>query len=190
MRRQSHKPKKETTRSVTFRLPASVVEELESSAENSNISLNVLVKQILEKYTNWDTFASTLGMSPVPWKVIKAMGEDMTGDSIFRMVEIVAPLIKEQTMFMKGKYDLKRCIETMEDYMRASGMKSDHRVEGAIHHFIIQHDLGQNWSMFTEQLLRQIIHDFLPDMNIKFQTSESTVIATMALGSDFSEHDY
>lgn len=190
MRSQGHKQKKETTRSVTFRLPMRIVEELENNAQNNNISLNVLVKQILEKYIDWDMFANKLGMSPVPWKIIRALGDEMKGDTIFRLVEVVAPLIKDQTMFMKGKYDLKRCIETMEDYMRASGMKSDHRVEGSRHHFIIQHELGQNWSLFTEQLLKQIFYDFLPEMNIKFQTSDSTVIATIALGSDFSEHDY
>ena len=69
-------------------------------------------------------------------------------------------------------------------------MKSDHRIEGDIHHFIIQHDMGQKWSVFTEQLLTEIFRSFLPDKSIKFQTTDSTVITTISLGSDFSEHDY
>ncbi len=93
-------------------------------------------------------------------------------------------------MFIKGDYDLKRCIETLEDYMRASGMHSDHRIEGNVHHFIIQHELGMKWSIFTEQLLKEIFHDFLPDKNLKCKTTDSTVIAAIELGSDFSEHDY
>ena len=52
------------------------------------------------------------------------------------------PMIKDTVLFIKGGYDLKRCIETLEDYMRASGMNSDHRIEGDIHIFLIQHDLG------------------------------------------------
>jgi hypothetical protein len=103
---------------------------------------------------------------------------------------VIKPIIKESVLFMKGKYDLKRCIETLEDYMRASGMNSDHRVEGSLHHFIIQHELGIKWSLFTEQLLKEIFHEFLPEQNIKCQTTEKTVIATIALGADFSEHDY
>jgi len=103
---------------------------------------------------------------------------------------LIFPIIKDNVMFMKGGYDLRRCIETLEDYMKASGMKSDHRVEGALHHFIIQHDLGKKWSVFTEQLLTQVFHSFLPDQNLKFQTTDTTVILTVALGADFSEHDY
>jgi hypothetical protein len=74
--------------------------------------------------------------------------------------------------------------------MKASGMNSDHRVEGSLHHFVIQHELGFKWSLFTAQLLKEIFHEFLPEQNVKAQTTESTVIVTIALGEDFSEHDY
>lgn len=189
-RRKPHPPKKEKTRSITYRLPAKVVEELQTEAMQKNISHNVLVKQILEKYIQWDRFSDNIGMIPVPKTILDELGSDMEGKDIDKIIKVVLPLIKDTVLFMKGDYDLKRCIETFEDYMRASGMKSDHRIEGELHHFIIQHDLGMKWSLFTEQLLKEIFISFLPDKNLKFKTTDSTVIATIALGSDFSEHDY
>ena len=188
--RKPHPPKKEATRSITYRLPAKLVDELETEAMQKNISQNVLVRQILEKYVRWDRFADKIGMIPIPRGILEALGEEMTGEDIDGVIQVIVPLIKESVMFMKGKYDLKRCIETLEDYMRASGVNSDHRIEGALHHFIIQHELGMKWSFFTEQLLKEIFHEFLPNRNLKCQTSEKTVIATIELGSDFSEHDY
>ena len=74
--------------------------------------------------------------------------------------------------------------------MRASGMNSDHRVEGDVHIFLIQHELGLKWSVFTEQLPSQVFRSFLPDKELKFQTTETTVILSVSLGSDFNEHDY
>ncbi|MEW6043097.1 MAG: hypothetical protein AB1608_02430 [Thermoproteota archaeon] len=189
-RRKQHPPKKETTRSITYRLPAKVVEELETEAMQKNISHNVLVRQILEKYLVWDRFADKIGIIPVPKKILESLGVELEGSEINEIVDVIKPIIKESVMFMKGKYDLKRAIETLEDYMRASGMNSDHRVEGAVHHFIIQHDLGMKWSLFTEQLLKEIFGEFLPQKNLKCQTTEKTVIASIELGSDFSEHDY
>jgi len=129
-------------------------------------------------------------MIPIPKGILDSLGTEMNGENISEIIKIILPFIKDTVLFMKGKYDLKRCIETLEDYMRASGMKSDHRIEGTAHHFIIQHELGMNWSFFTEQLLKEIFNQFLPNQNIKFQTTKNTVIATIALGSDFSEHDY
>lgn len=189
-RKKPHPPKKEATRSITYRLPAKIVEELETEAMQKNISHNVLVKQVLEKYLVWDRFADKIGIIPVPKKILETMGANFDWVQINQVIESIKPVIKESVMFMKGKYDLKRCIETLEDYMRASGMLSDHRVEGALHHFVIQHNLGVKWSLFTEQLLKEIFAEFLPEQKIKCQTTESTVIATIALGSDFSEHDY
>ena len=183
-------PKKETTRSITYRLPSKIVEELEIEAMHKNISQNVLVKQILEKYVKWDRFGDKIGMIPIPKGVLDTLGAEMNGEDIHEIIKTVLPVIKDTVLFMKGKYDLKRCIETLEDYIRASGMKSDHRIEGELHHFIIQHELGLNWSFFTEQLLKEIFNQFIPDKNIKFQTTKNTIIATIALGSDFSEHDY
>jgi len=189
-KRKSHPPKKETTRSITYRLPARIVEELETEAMQKNISQNVLVKQILEKFVGWDRFADKIGMIPIPKKILETLGTEMKGRDINMIIDVVLPLLKDSVMFMKGGYDLKRCIEALEDYMKASGMKSDHRMEGPLHHFIIQHELGMNWSIFVEELLKRVFHEFLPDTPIKFKTTPNTTIATISLGADFSEHDY
>ena len=155
-----------------------------------NISQNVLVKQILEKYVQWERFTEKIGMIPIPKSIVSMLGEQMEGEDIDVILKTLTPLIKESVLFMKGKYDLKRCIEALEDYMRASGMKSDHRIEGNQHHFIIQHELGMKWSLFTEQLLKEIFDEFVPEKNARAETTENTVIITIELGSDFSEHDY
>ena len=189
VKRKPHEHKKEKTRTITYRLPVKLVEELETEASQKGISQNVLIKQILEKYIQWDRFSDKIGMIPVPKGILQSLGAHLEGQDINMIVDLLKPVIKDNVMFMKGKYDLKRCIETLEDYMRASGMKSDHRIEGALHHFIIQHELGKSWSLFTEQLLKEIFHEFLPEKNIKTQTTESTVIATIALGADFNEHE-
>lgn len=188
--RKSHIPKKEKTRTVTYRFPEKIILEIETEAMKKGISQNVLVRQILEKFVQWDRFGDKIGMIPVPKGILQSLGVNLEGGDINMIVEILKPVIKDNVLFMKGKYDLKRCIETLEDYMRASGMKSDHRIEGSLHHFIVQHELGMTWSLLTEQLLKEIFHEFLPEKNVKTQTTESTVITTIGLGSDFDEHDY
>ena len=188
--RQVHNQKKETTRSITYRLPEKLVTELETEASMKNISQNVLVKQILEKYVQWDRFSNKIGMIPVPKAIVESLGSELDGRDIDEIITLIFPMIKDTVMFIKGGYDLKRCIETLEDYMRASGMNSDHRIEGDNHIFLIQHELGTKWSVFTEQLLTQVFRSFLPEKELKFQTTDSTVVMSVHLGSDFNEHDY
>ncbi len=76
-KRAQHPPKKEKTRSITYRLPAKIVEELETEAMQKNISQNVLVRQILEKFIQWDRFSDKIGMIPVPKAILESLGVDM-----------------------------------------------------------------------------------------------------------------
>lgn len=189
-RSSAHYTKKEKTRSITYRLPVNLIEELETESAQKGISHNVLVRQVLGKYISWDRFSHKIGMIPVPKKILDSLGSDLDGKDIDKIIKIIVPMIRDDVMLIKGKYDLKRCIETLEDYMRVSGMKSDHRVEGDVHSFIVQHELGAKWSIFVEHLLAELFHDFLPDVDLKFQTTPSTVIMSIALGKDFDEHQY
>lgn len=190
VKRKQNQIKKEKTRTVTYRVPEKIVQILESESNNKKISQNVLVNQIFEKYVQWDRFSDKIGMIPVPKDILQQLGDGMDAKDINMIVDVLKPVIKNNVMFIKGKYDLKRCIETLEDYIRATGMSSDHRIDGSLHHFIIQHELGMTWSLFVEQLLKEIFHEFLPEKNIKTQTTDATVITTIALGEDFDEHSY
>ena len=187
---REQKQKKETTRSITYRLSENLINELDGEAKQKKISQNVLVKQILERYIQWDRYSQKIGMIPVPKEIIQTLGAELDGRDIDEIINVVFPMIRDTVMFIKGGYDLERCIETLEDYMRTSGMNSDHRVDGDLHSFIIQHELGMKWSVFTEQLLTQIFRNFASDKDLKFQTTDSTVILKVALGSDFNEHHY
>ena len=188
--KKPHPIEKKPTRSTSYRLPIEILDDLETEARAKNISENVLVKQILEKYVNWDRIAEMLGMVPVPHGLLKIIGKDMSENQIDTIVDALYPVIIDSTMFVKGGNDLERTIEMLEDYMKASGMKSDHRVEGEVHHFIIQHGIGMTWSLFVEKLLMRIFKERAPDKEAKCQLTATTVIVSIPLGSDFDEHSY
>ena len=189
-RRKPHQKTKEETGTISYRLPSKLLDDLETEAREKNISQNVLVKQILMKYVRWERFAQKMGIIPVPQKILESLGGDMSHKDVLKIIDVLFIAIKDSVMLMKNGYDLKRTIETLEDYMRSSGMESDHRIEGELHHFIIQHKMGMQWSIFTELLLRRVFTEFEKENNLTFQTTESTVIATIPLGSDFDEHNY
>ncbi len=187
---QPHSKTKGKTDTISYRLPTELLKSLETEAIQKNISQNVLVKQILTKYIEWDRFAQKMGMIPVPQRILESLGGEMSHQEILKVIDTLFTTIKDSILLMKGGYDLKRTIETLEDYMRSSGMESDHRKENDVHHFIIQHKMGMQWSIFTELLLRRVFTEFELEKELIFQTTESTVIASIPLGSDFDEHDY
>ena len=66
-----HQSKK--TRSVTFRLDSSVLDELQREADQREVSLNVLVNQALKRYADWDRYESRIGMMPVPKVMLSSL---------------------------------------------------------------------------------------------------------------------
>ena len=102
--------KKEVTRSITYRLPEKLINELDGEAKQRKISQNVLVKQILERYIQWDRYSEKIGMVPVPKEIVETLGSDLDGRDIDEIINVVFPMIKNNVMFIKGGYDLERCI--------------------------------------------------------------------------------
>jgi len=188
--RKKHSIEKKRTRSTSYRLPEEILDELQTEAQEKNISENVLVKQILEKYVKWNRIEELVGMVQVPQGLLKLVGKEISEKQLDNLVDVIYPIISDSTIFAKGSTDIEQTIEMLEDYMRASHMKSDHRIEGTIHHFVIQHGLGMTWSVFVEKLMRRIFSEKTPNLELKCQLTGSAVIASIPLGSDFDEHSY
>jgi hypothetical protein len=182
------------TRSVTFRVDSSVIDELQSESDNREISLNVLVNQVLKRYTEWDRYETKIGMMPVPKAMLSTLidksiaiarsegikdVERYRDDIIKQAARIAFDLIKDSVLFMKKQYNLWVVLAVLEEYMKVSGIKADHRIEGSDRHvFVIQHELGENWSLFTKELL-QLIFENLANMRAEISVTPNTAIASV-----------
>ena len=184
------------TRSVTFRLDSSVIDELQGEADNREISLNVLVNQVLKRYSEWDRFENKIGMMPVPKVILsslidkaiavaKSSGikdiERYRDDIIKQAAQLAFGLMKDSVLFMKRQYNLWVVLSVLEEYMKVSGIKADHKLEGGRKHvFIIQHELGENWSLFTKELLALIFQN-LANVRADINTTSNTTVAEVVL---------
>ena len=60
-------------------------------------------------------------------------------------------------------------------------INSDHRIEGGRKHiFVIQHGLGENWSLFTKELLK-LIFENLAKVRTEVNVTPNTTIAEVVL---------
>lgn len=184
------------TRSITFRLDSSLTDELQREADQKEISLNVLVNQALKRYEEWDRYESKIGMMPVPKvmlsslidksiKIAKNAGikdvEPYRDEIIKSAAEIAFSIMKDSVLFMKKQYNLWVVLSVLEQYMKVSGINSDHRIEGERKHvFIIQHELGENWSLFTKELLK-LIFENLAKVKVEVNITPNTTVAEVML---------
>lgn len=115
----THQTKK--SRSVTFRLDSKVIDELQAEADNKEVSLNVLVNQVLKRYAEWDRYENKIGMMPVPRVILtnlidkaisvaKSSGikdiEVYRDQIIKQAAQLAFTLMKDSVLFMKKQYNL------------------------------------------------------------------------------------
>lgn len=184
------------SRSVTFRLDSKIIDELQTEANSREVSLNVLVNQVLKRYAEWDRYENKIGMMPVPRVILSNLIDkaisvakssgikdvDLYRDQIIKQAaELAFTLMKDSVLFMKKQYNLWVVLSVLEEYMKVSGIKSDHKIEGSRKHvFIIQHELGENWSLFTKELL-ELIFQKLANVNAEINVTPNTTIAEVVL---------
>jgi hypothetical protein len=187
-------PKK--SRSITFRIDTAVIDELQREADLKEFSLNVLVNQVLRRYVEWDRYESKLGMMPVPKIMLSTLidktmqlasdagisGAESYRDRVVKnAAEIAFSLMKDSVLFMKKRYSLWTVLAVLQEYMKVSGITSDHTIEsGRKHVFVIQHELGENWSIFAKELL-SLIFMTLAEVRADISTTPKLVKAEVIL---------
>ena len=192
---RSDKPKK--SQSVSFRLDSNTLDELQREADLGYISLNVLVNRVLKRYSDWGTYENRIGMMPVPKIMLtlidkavaiakkNGVGDEVIGqwrgEIIKQAAEVAFSKMKDAVWLMKKQYNVTAVLAVLQDYMTASGIIADHRIEsGKKHVFVIQHELGENWSLFTKELLK-LIFENLAKVRAEVNVTPNTTIAEVVL---------
>lgn len=188
--------RKQATKSVTFRLDSSIVDDLQQEADHQEISLNVLVNQILRRYRDWDRYEIRLGMMPVPKVMLTSLIDRAVAVAKNSGIKDIDPyreqiigqaadtafgLMKDEVLYMRRSYNLWTLLSVLQEYMKVSGINSDHKIEpGGRHVFVIQHELGENWSLFTKGLMHKIFEE-LAKVRAEIITTPNTVTAEVIL---------
>ena len=191
---ESIKPRK--TKSITFRLDTKVIEELQREADQGEISLNVMVNQVLRRFVEWDRYENKLGMIPIPKSMLSTLIDEtmqLASDAkipdlesyrrkiVHNAAETALNVMKDSVLFMRKDYSFWTVLDVLREYMKVAGIMSDHRIEaGRKHVFIIQHELGENWSLFAKELLSKIFVE-LAKVKADISTTPKTVKAEVNL---------
>jgi hypothetical protein len=148
---------------VTFRISKKVIDSFRKQSEESGVSMNALVNQILRHYIDWDIFGPRIGMVPFPKAVLRKIFAEMDVDQIIELASSVGKNTAiDMAIFMKGRIDVLAFISWIESRMRNSGFEIMHRIDSTkgIHTVTIKHDLGKNWSIYLRTMLESILADF------------------------------
>jgi len=166
--------KKISTKGVTFRIPESLISELQHYAETNHISLNTLVNQILNGFVDWDVRAVEAGWMVFPKLALRQLIDSVSKEKLEVIAKNKAEYHKDINLLMRGKNDLEGFISVLKNRCKRSGFPfSETKKDNSIQ-FIVQHDMGEKWSHFSKILYSEFINSI--GLRVEIETTQNTTI--------------
>ena len=150
------------TKTVSFRLSSSLIEELKQEAEIEKINFNALISKILGNHILWEKYERKVGLLPMTKPFVKYAIEKLSEKEIIYLAEVIEKdTFSDILNFMKGEYTVEDFIEILRTWLNVAWMQ--HHIEKKNNSVIfkIQHDLGKRWSLYVKTLATELFYDIL-----------------------------
>ncbi len=147
--------------SVTIRIDSIIFSKLLGEAEQNEISFNTLISQILRQHTDWHSHAAKAGFISVRKGLLVNLVDRLSEHEITSIAEDIAKReTKDFVLLLRNKYNIESGLDVIETWIRISGHPYRHEVNYTRHSYIIQHDMGRNWSLYMAEQYRFLFEEF------------------------------
>ncbi|AIF85121.1 hypothetical protein NTE_03087 [Candidatus Nitrososphaera evergladensis SR1] len=163
------------TEAATFRFDKTMLDQLRVEAEQKQINLNTLLNQIVRSHIEWHANAARAGFIPIRRGVIKRLFDLLTKEQIDALAADVSRGLTDETMMIMTSERTEETIyELLERWIRISGFNYRHEISEDARIFVIQHNMGENWSHYISRLIEYAASEFT-DMKPETQVTENAL---------------
>ncbi|HYZ51194.1 MAG TPA: hypothetical protein VE593_09930 [Nitrososphaeraceae archaeon] len=166
---------KQATEGITFRIPSSSIHQLREESKKKQVSLNTLVNQILKDHLDWHTYAAQARMFHVPRSTFSSLVDNLTEEELSKFaVTIAKKEFVDIGLLLRGEFTLPSFLNILENWSRMSSIPYKHETNNDIHNFILQHDMGRNYSFFVKEIFQYIFQEIFK-IRLDFTITDKTV---------------
>ena len=161
--------------SITFRLDNTILNELHREADQKDISVNTLVSHITRMHVDWHSNAAKAGFVTVRKGLLTNLINRLSEKEISSVAEYIAKNeTKDFVLLLRNEYNIESALDVIETWIKISGYPYRHEVNYTQHKYVIQHDMGRNWSLYMAELYGFLFEEFgLKKVN--FDTTHNTL---------------
>jgi hypothetical protein len=163
--------------SITFRLESPILDNLRKKAKHDRVTLNTLVNQLIADYFEWSMTAIDAGWMVIPKVTASKAFEMLSQDEIARVAHATFQEMKDITIFMKGKDNEQSFLSILRIGVEKSGFGLRELEKEGKTTFIIQHDIGRNFSLLFKSVIETIMYQY--GLQVELETTDRTVIMSL-----------
>ena len=172
------KSSEDKTKTVSIRLSSALIDELKHDAEIEKINFNALVSKVLENHILWEKYERRVGLLPMTKPFVKYAIQKLSKEEIIHLAEVIEKdTFSDILNFMKGDYTIDDFIEILRTWLNVAWMQHDIENKNNTVIFKIQHDLGENWSLYVKTLATELFYDILKKkLEVKLTKTTITLV--------------
>jgi hypothetical protein len=161
MQKDDVKHQKHHSDSITFRLDSTILNKLYREAEQKDISVNTLVSHIIRSHIDWHSNAAKAGFVTVRRGLLTNLINRLSEKEISSIAEYIAKTeTKDFVLLLRNEYNVESALDVIETWIKISGYPYRHDFNYNLHSYMIQHDMGKNWSLYLAELYRFLFEEF------------------------------
>src|SRR5919199_2207027 len=161
MQKKEAKQHQHQSESITFRLDSTILNKLHYEAEQKEISVNTLVSHIIRRHIDWHSNAAKAGFVTVRKGLLRNLINRLSEEEISSIAEYIAKNeTKDFILLLRNEYNIESALDVIETWIKISGYPYRHEVNHTRHSYVIQHDMGKNWSLYISELYRFLFEEF------------------------------
>jgi len=175
------------TESVSLRLNKNTWNKLKVLAGKQKLSPNALVSQILDSHLEWELTATAAGWVVMPKPFLIELFKVIDGNTIEKVItKLSSRMAKDISLYMRGKHDLNSWLSIIRARCARSEFNLTEYEDETKHELIIQHDMGENWSLYFKTYFQNIFHDL--GVKSEFDYTDNTLVIKIEKDKTSSWH--
>ena len=107
----------------------------------------------------------------------------LTEEEISELAIIIAKRDIDIGLLLKGEFTLLSFLNILENWSRISSFAYKHEVTNEVHNYIIQHDMGSNYSFFVKEIIQYILQEMFK-VKLDSTITENTVVFRFSSSSE------
>jgi hypothetical protein len=137
--------------------------------------VNTLVSHIIRRHIDWHSNAAKAGFVTIRRGLLSSLINRIPEKEISSIAEYIAKNeTKDFVLLLRNEYNIESALDVIETWIKISDYPYRHEVNSTRHSYVIQHDMGKNWSLYIAELYRFLFGEF-GLKNVEFDLSDNSL---------------
>jgi hypothetical protein len=148
------------TKSMSFRLPESMADLLETESSVKNINTSTLLAQICNHHFGFEGNAGKAGLVAFPRPLLVRLMEGQPEKQVIASAEHISrDVMTDILSVLETEYTVDSFLNFVQSWAHASRIPFRREIKGQLNIVIIQPELGRNWSLYLGHLFKNVIEE-------------------------------